>query len=98
MVVDKRKIEKDVWQTTAPFLNLPPTNINGEQNNEGMRRYMAARRAIQEAVKDPMFVQRFQQGKVTMLEALTHSFPQDIFDKLFETDMRALVPMEKKKK
>jgi hypothetical protein len=97
MVVSKRELEREVWDTTSPFLNLPPTTVNGEQSNEGMRRYMAARKAIQEAVKDPVFVQRFQQGKLSMRDILTQSFPREVFQKLFNTDIRALVPEEKKR-
>lgn len=93
---NKRQIEKEVFDVTAPFLNLPPTTINGTNNPDGKRKYIAARRAIQDAVKDPLFVQRFQEQKLSMRELLTQSFPPAVFRKLFETDINYLVPEKKK--
>ena len=58
-MVNKRLIEKKVWKTTEAFLDLPPTSVNGTRSLEGRRKYMAARRAIQQAVDDPVFVARF---------------------------------------
>lgn len=96
-VLSKSQIEKEVFDVTAPFLNLPPTTINGVNNPEGKRKYIAARRAIQDAVKDPVFIQRFQEQKTSMRELLTQSFPPGVFRRLFETDITYLVPEKKKR-
>lgn len=95
-MLNKRVTEKEVWDKVSPYLDLPPTTVNGEINLEGKRRYFQARRSIAHLVNDPQFVQRFQQHQLSVKEILFKDFPSDVFAKLAETDIRALVPDKKK--
>jgi hypothetical protein len=97
-MINRRQAEKEVWDVIKPLLDLPPTTVNNEQSNEGMRQYMNARRIISESVKDPLFVKKIQERKATLREMLTHDFSPEVFDKLFNSDIRALVPDKRKKK
>jgi hypothetical protein len=96
MIPNKRKTEKEVWETIKPFLDLPPTTINNTQSNEGMRQYMNARRVIADSI-DPIFLKRFQEGKASAREILFQNFSTETLAKLANTDIRALVPDKKKR-
>jgi hypothetical protein len=95
-MIDKRAVEKEVWETIRPFLDLPPTTINSKRNTKNMVRYIQARRAISESVKDPLFVKKVQERKATFREMLMQDFSPNTFSKLFDSDIRACVPNKKR--
>lgn len=88
----QRKQEKEIWQFIKPVLDLPPST-----DVAGASQWRKAQRLIQEAVKDPIFVKRMEEHKATLKEMLMKDFDSEVFAKLFDTDMRALV-YEKGKK
>lgn len=96
-MINKRAVEKEVWDTVRPFLDLPPTTINSKRNSKNMVRYIQARRAISESVKDPLFVKKVQERKATFRELLMQDFNSDTFAKLFDSDIRACVPTKRPK-